>query len=86
MSIKRDANGVMDFLFDTLEKIDQREDVELKEKVKMFDVMLKNVWHAGRLNMAYKSLLLRAPDIAKNKELVLELGDRKEIADSSAQS
>lgn len=74
-NIKRDANGVMDFLFDKLEEVDQRTDVEFEKKIKLFDMMLKNVWAAGRLNMQYKSLMMRAPDIAKNQSMVLQLGE-----------
>jgi hypothetical protein len=74
-TIKRDANGVMDFLFDKLEEVDQRTDVEFEKKIKLFDMMLKNVWAAGRLNMQYKALMQRAPDIAQNKSMVLQLGE-----------
>lgn len=74
-TIKRDANGVMDFLFDKLEEVDQRTDVEFEKKIKLFDMMLKNVWAAGRLNMQYKALMMRAPDIAQNKAMVLQLGE-----------
>jgi len=74
-AIRRDANGVIDFLFDKIEEVDGREDVDFEKKIKLLDTMLKHVWNAGRLNMAYKALMLRAPDIAKNKKWVLELGD-----------
>lgn len=79
MSIQRDANGVMDFLFDKLEEVDTRDDVEFEKKIKMFDTMLKHVWNAGRLNLQYKNLMMRAPDIAKNEGLVLQLGTSPKV-------
>jgi hypothetical protein len=72
-------------MFDKLEEIDAREDLEFKDKIKLFDQILKNIWQAGRANMEYKKLMLRAPDIAQNRDLVLELGAIKELPKVEAQ-
>ena len=74
MSIERNANGVMDFLFEKLEEVDQRDDMDIEKKIKSFDTMLKHVWNAGRMNLQYKSLMMKAPDIARNEGMVLQLG------------
>lgn len=73
-SINRDVNGVVDFLFDKLEETDRRDDVEFKEKIKMVDILLRNVWKGARMNLDYKALMMRAPDIAQNERVVLQLG------------
>lgn len=79
MAIKRDANGVIDFMFDQLEEIDARTDVEFEKKIRLFDTMLKHVWNAGRMNLQFKALTLRSPDIAANTSIVLPLGNAKVI-------
>ena len=79
-SINRDVNGVVDFLFDKLEEVDSRDDVEFEKKIKMFDTMLKNIWTGARLNMQFKALMMRAPDIAQNKNMVLQLGKNQPAA------
>ena len=76
-TINRDINGVTDFLFDQLEELDNRKDIEFDKKLKNMDMVLKNIWKAAGMNLAYKQMMLRAPDIAKNRDVVLQLGSEQ---------
>lgn len=80
MSIQRDINGIIDHLLDQVEEVDKRKDLELEKKIKMTDQILRNVWKGASLNIQHKQLMLRAPDIAQNKEVVLQLGKTTEAA------
>jgi hypothetical protein len=75
MSINRDINGVTDFLFDQIEEVDGRKDMEFDKKLRAIDTLLKHVWKAAGANLAYKQMMLRAPDMAQNREVVLQLGN-----------
>jgi hypothetical protein len=78
MTIKnRDINGVTDFLFDKIEEVDARTDMEFDKKLRSMDMLLKNVWKAAGMNLAYKQMMLRAPDIAQNQSVVLQLGNNE---------
>lgn len=80
MSMQRDINGIIDHLLDQVEEVDKRKDLELEKKIKMTDQILRNVWKGASLNIQHKQLMLRAPDIAQNKEVVLQLGKATEAA------
>ena len=80
MSIQRDINGIIDHLLYQVEEVDKRKDLELEKKIKMTDQILRNVWKGASLNIQHKQLMLRAPDIAQNKEVVLQLGKTTEAA------
>jgi hypothetical protein len=73
----RDITGVTNFLFDQLEEVDKRSDMEFEKKLKNADVILRHIWKAANLNLAYKKMLLQAPDIAQNQDLVLKLVPHK---------
>jgi len=75
--MNRDINGIIDHLLDQAEEVSTRTDIELEKKIKMTDQVLKNVWKAASLNLAHKTLMLRAPDIAQNKDVTLQLGTTK---------
>lgn len=72
--MNRDIPGVIDHLLDMAETVDQRQDIELKDKIKMTDQILRNVWQAAKINIAHKHLMLRAPDLAQNGSVTLQLG------------
>ncbi len=75
--MERDITGVTNFLFDQLEEVDKRTDMEFEKKIKNVDVLLRHIWKAANANLAYKKMLLQAPDIAQNQELVLKLVPHK---------
>ncbi len=72
--MNRDIPGVIDHLLDMAETVDQRQDIELKDKIKMTDQILRNVWQAAKINIAHKHLMLRAPDLAQNGSVAFQLG------------
>lgn len=80
MTMQRDINGIIDHLLDQVEQVDARSDIELEKKIKMTDQILRNVWKGASLNLQHKHLMLRAPDIAANKEAVLQLGSNTSAA------
>ena len=73
--MNRDINGIIDHLLDQVEEVDKRTDIELEKKIKMTDQILRNVWKGASLNLQHKHLMLRAPDIAQNKDVTLQLGN-----------
>ena len=78
--MNRDINGIIDHLLDQAEEVSKRTDIELEKKIKMTDQILKNVWKGASLNLAHKTLMLRAPDIAQNKDVTLQLGSNSTAA------
>ncbi len=78
MSIQRDINGIIDHLLDQVDEVSKHKGLELEKKIKMTDMALRNVWKFASINLQYKKMMLLAPDIAKDKDVVLTLGKSAE--------
>jgi hypothetical protein len=75
-SIKRDAHGVADKFMDFMDELETRTEIEFEKRIKMFSQLAKGMCEVTRLNMGHKQMALRAPDIAKNPNIVLQLGSK----------
>lgn len=71
--VERNIVGVTNYLFDQLEET-ERQEMEFTQKVATADLIIKNIWKGAALNLAYKRMMLQAPEIAKDQTIVLELG------------
>jgi hypothetical protein len=80
MTIVRTTDGLQDFFFEQMETISARADIEHEKKVKLYDTLARHIWNGARLNLQYKQLMMKAPDIAKNRAVVLDLGLKPQIA------
>jgi hypothetical protein len=74
MTIARTTDGIIDHCLAKVEELDSREDMDTEKKLNLELKLLKEVREAAKLNMQYKTLLLKAPDVAKNSAIVLQLG------------
>jgi hypothetical protein len=74
MTIARTTDGIIDHCLAKVEELDSREDMDTEKKLNLELKLLKEVREAAKLNMQYKGLLLKAPDVAKNSAIVLQLG------------
>ena len=75
--IARTTDGIIDHCLAKVEELDQREDMDVEKKLNLELKLLKEVREAARLNMQFKVLMMRAPDVAKNAAIVLQLGSPK---------
>lgn len=75
--IERNINGVVDFCIAKVEEIDGRDDMDIEKKSRMMLAFFKEVRGYMTANLAYKKLLITAPDVAKNAEIVLQVGTPK---------
>ena len=75
--IARTTDGIIDHCLAKVEELDQREDMDVEKKLNLELKLLKEVREAARLNMQFKTLMMRAPDVAKNAAIVLQLGSPK---------
>jgi hypothetical protein len=73
-SIARNTDGIIDYCLSKVEEIDSRDDMDMEKKLGLGLKMLKEAREAAKLNMQYKVLMMKAPDVAKNSAIVLQLG------------
>lgn len=74
MAIARDVNGLADYWVGMIESVDERDDIDIEKKINLAKKASQEVREMLKLNMAYKSLMLKAPDLAKNEKIVLPVG------------
>ena len=74
MSIKRDVDGVVDHVIDMIESVDDDSEMSLEKKVALTDKLLKHVWAGARTIIQHKQMVLKAPDVARNRDIVVPLG------------
>jgi hypothetical protein len=74
MSIARNTDGIIDYCLTKVEELDTREDMDIEKKSSLGLKWLKEAREAAKLNMQYKVLMMKAPDVAKNSAIVLQLG------------
>ena len=79
-TIKRDVNGIVDYLLTQVEAIDDREEIDIEKRVKYGLAYLKEARGYVGLNLQYKKLLMQAPDIARNTGIVLPVGSNAPVA------
>jgi len=77
MTIKRTTDGIADYCLSQVESIDDRDDLDVEKKAKLGLAYLKEAREATKMNLAYKQLMMKAPDVAKNAGIVLHLGSPK---------
>ena len=87
MTIKRTTDGIADYCLSQVEAIDARDDLHVEKKAKLGLAYLKEAREATKMNLAYKQLMMKAPDVAKNAAIVLHLGspDVRQIEDEPEQ-
>lgn len=78
--MNRDINGIIDHLLDEVDDLNKVKDLDREKKIRMTDMLLRNVWKGASLNLQHKKLALRAPEIAQSKEITLQLGNTIETA------
>lgn len=71
--IERNIQGVNDFLLDQVEKIDSSE-LEIEKRVNLMTKLIAQVHKGVSLELAYKKMLIQAPDVTKNRDIVVPLG------------
>lgn len=74
MSITRTTDGIADYCLSQVETLDARDDLDIEKKAKLGLAYLKEAREATKMNLAYKQLMMKAPDVAKNPSIVLTLG------------
>jgi hypothetical protein len=57
-----------------VEEIDARDDMDMEKKLGLGMKLLKEAREFAKINMQYKVLMMKAPDVAKNSAIVLQLG------------
>ena len=77
MAIERTVNGVVDFLISSVERIEERDDIDIEKKAKIELAFLRECRGFVAADLQYKNLLIKAPDVAKNRAIVLPLGTPK---------
>lgn len=88
MTIKRNTDGMADFWIDQMEDISQRDDLDIEKKIKLAKSCSQEVREYVKANLAYKQLMMRAPDVAKNASIVLSIGspEVKKVEDKQQQA
>jgi len=77
VTIERTVDGMADFWIDKIEELDKRPDFDIEKKMKLAKAASQEVREMMRLNLSYKQLLMKSPDVARNTEIVLQLGSPK---------
>ena len=73
-TIKRDIEGLSDFFVDRMEELADDRDMDVEKKIKLSAICNKEIRGLASLNIQYKKLVLRSPDVARNEALVLPVG------------
>lgn len=76
MKIARDSTGLVDLCFTMLDRVHNDEAIELKDKVKLTSSLIKDVREVVRLELEHKRMLLRAPDLTRDRRNALVFGSR----------
>jgi hypothetical protein len=74
MRIPRNANGIIDYCIAKVEQIDERDDIDIEKKATLGLAYLKEARGFVGANLAYKKLMIQAPDVARNAGIVLPIG------------
>lgn len=74
MSIERNVNGLADYWLDQIEAIDSQGDMDIEKKIKLAKAASQEIREMMRLNLTYKNLVLKAPDLARNPAVTMSLG------------
>jgi len=64
----RSIDGLINYHFDNLEELEKVEGMSFETKARLADRMIRTIWGGAQVNLAYKKMLVRAPDIAKSKD------------------
>lgn len=72
--IEKNVNGIIDYCLQKVEEIDGKADLNVETQAKLGLAYLNMVHKFVGQNLAYKKLMIQAPDVAKNTALVLALG------------
>lgn len=86
-NISRNSDGVVEFCMREAEEIKDREDLDIDKRMKHTMACLNMALQWCKLNLENKKLVMKAPEIAKNRALVLQLGPPQlaEVEDEAAQ-
>lgn len=74
MQIGRNVNGVVDFLLTKVESLEERDDIDIEKKAKIELAFLRECRGYIAADLQYKNLLIKAPDVARNRKIVMPLG------------
>ena len=74
MSIERNVDGLADHWINMMEAIDMSEDMDVEKKIKLSKSCSQEVREMAKLNLAYKAMMQKSPEIAKNTGIVLPVG------------
>ena len=72
MKIERTSQGLIDATFTMLDKVHNDECLEFKDKLKMHSSLLKDIRDVVKLELEHKRMLLRAPDITRNRSNAID--------------
>lgn len=78
--IERNINGIVDYCISKVEELDQLEDVSIEKRAKLGLAYLKEARNYTLANLQHKKLLITAPDVAKNADIVLPIGTQMKFA------
>ena len=73
-TIARNINGIVDFCITQVEELADTDDISLDKKAKIALGYLREARSYALLNLQHKKLLISAPDVAKNTDIVLSIG------------
>ena len=80
--IERTTSGLIDYCLDQVENLDSMDDIDLEKRVRFSLSYIKEVRSLGTLELQYKQLVAKSPEIAKNRALTMNVGsngERKKI-------
>jgi len=72
--IERSVDGVVDYCIDKVEQIDERDDLDIEKKNRQVQGFLKEARAWATMNVGFKKLMIQAPDIAKNRAIMMPIG------------
>lgn len=74
MAIEHSITGVQDFCIAKLEEYDADNDLKPEMKLKAIGTMLQHLRGFAQLDLQHRNLLIKAPQVARDRELVVPLG------------
>ena len=77
MAIKRDVNGIVDYMLDKVEEVDARGDIDIEKQMKYEIALLKEIRQYVRVGLYHRKLLMMAPDVARDTDIVLPVGSTR---------
>jgi len=79
MSIERSVNGIADYWLDQMDALDG-EGLPLDQKIKLAKAASQEIREMMKLNLNFKNLMLKAPDLAGNQKITMSLGNPRQQA------